>query len=112
MFKRLHDEAVSVRKSALMVISHMILNGVLKGRGQMAPVAACLEDSEQKVADLARLFFHEVSINIKRRRGERAIAYMESTVVDISITLQLVSNLFYCHRLVLLYFKTLETDHF
>ena len=85
MFKRLHDEAVSVRKSALMVISHMILNGVLKGRGQMAPVAACLEDSEQKVADLARLFFHEVSINTKCE--ERAcIAYMESTVVDISIT--------------------------
>ena len=82
MFKRLHDEAVSVRKSALMVISHMILNGVLKGRGQMAPVAACLEDSEQKVADLARLFFHEVSINTKTKCEERAcIAYMESTVV-------------------------------
>ena len=80
MFERLHDDAVSVRKSSLMVISHMILNGVLKGRGQMAPVAACLEDAERKVADLANLFFHELS----KRAGNPIYNLLPDTISQLS----------------------------
>ena len=63
-----------------MVISHRILNGVLKGRGQMAPVAACLEDSEPKVADLARLFFHELS----KRAGNPIYNLLPDTISQLS----------------------------
>ncbi len=80
LFERLHDDAVSVRKSSLMVISHMILNGVLKGRGQMAPVAACLEDAERKVADLANLFFHELS----KRAGNPIYNLLPDTISQLS----------------------------
>lgn len=80
LFERLHDDSVSVRKSSLMVISHMILNGILKGRGQMAPVAACLEDSERKVADLANLFFHELS----KRAGNPIYNLLPDTISQLS----------------------------
>ena len=63
-----------------MVISHMILNGVLKGRGQMAPVAACLEDAERKVADLANLFFHELS----KRAGNPIYNLLPDTISQLS----------------------------
>ena len=63
-----------------MVISHMILNGVLKGRGQMAPVAACLEDTEPKVSDLARLFFHELS----KRAGNPIYNLLPDTISQLS----------------------------
>ena len=80
LFARLRDPHVSVRKSSLMVISHMILNGVLKGRGQMAPVAACLEDAEPKVSDLARLFFHELS----KRAGNPIYNLLPDTISQLS----------------------------
>ena len=68
------------KKSSLMVISHMILNGVLKGTGQMAPVAACLEDSAPKVADLATLFFHELS----KRAGNPIYNLLPDTISQLS----------------------------
>ena len=52
---------ISVRKNSLMVLSHLILNGMLKPSGHMAKIAICLEDGESRITDLARLFFAELA---------------------------------------------------
>ena len=50
-----------MRKNTLVVLTHLILNDMIKVKGQISAMALCLEDSEQKIADLAKLFFHELS---------------------------------------------------
>ena len=57
----LHDVSPGVRKHALGVLSHLVLNDMLKVRGNVADMARCLEDSDPQVAALARLFFHELA---------------------------------------------------
>ena len=47
--------------SALMVLSHLILNDMIKVKGQISAIAICLEDGNASIAALARLFFHELS---------------------------------------------------
>ena len=44
-----------------MVLTHLILNGMIKVKGQLGEMAKCLEDPERRIADLAKLFFSELS---------------------------------------------------
>jgi condensin complex subunit 1 len=44
-----------------MVLTHLILNDMIKVKGQVSEMALRLEDDDERVADLARLFFHELS---------------------------------------------------
>lgn len=44
-----------------MVLTHLILNGMIKVKGQLGEMAKCIEDSDQRVRDLAKLFFKELS---------------------------------------------------
>ena len=44
-----------------MVLTHLILNGMIKVKGQLGEMAKCLEDEEPRIADLAKLFFTELS---------------------------------------------------
>ena len=44
-----------------MVLTHLILNGMIKVKGQLGEMAKCLEDSEPRISDLAKLFFTELS---------------------------------------------------
>jgi hypothetical protein len=44
-----------------MVLTHLILNGMIKVKGQLGEMAKCLEDPEPRIADLAKLFFKELS---------------------------------------------------
>ena len=57
----LRDDSPAVRKNTLVVLTHLILNDMIKVKGQISAMALCLEDPEQKIADLAKLFFHELS---------------------------------------------------
>jgi non-SMC mitotic condensation complex subunit 1 len=50
-----------VRKNAVMVLSHLILNDMMKVKGHIARLALCLQDSDVRIASLAQLFFHELS---------------------------------------------------
>ncbi|KZT24887.1 hypothetical protein NEOLEDRAFT_1156610 [Neolentinus lepideus HHB14362 ss-1] len=61
LYKGLADEDLVVKKNTLMVLTHLILNGMIKVKGQLGEMAKCLEDPEQRIADLARLFFTELS---------------------------------------------------
>lgn len=61
LYKGLADSDMVVKKNTLMVLTHLILNGMIKVKGQLGEMAKCLEDTDARIADLARLFFTELS---------------------------------------------------
>ncbi|KAI0941851.1 hypothetical protein AcV7_002423 [Taiwanofungus camphoratus] len=61
LYKGLSDEDLVVKKNTLMVLTHLILNGMIKVKGQLGEMAKCLEDEDERIADLAKLFFSELS---------------------------------------------------
>lgn len=60
MYKRLKDSVDSVKRNTLMVLTHLVLNGMIKVKGQLAEMAKCLVDSDSRIKDLAKLFFTEL----------------------------------------------------
>lgn len=60
-YARLRDVDTRVRKNTLMVLTHLILNDMVKVKGQISEMAICLEDEVSHISDLARLFFHELA---------------------------------------------------
>ena len=61
VYRPLGDPDVSVRKTAMMVLTHLILNDMMKVKGHIAKMAARLEDEDERVSALASLFFHELA---------------------------------------------------
>lgn len=61
MYARLSDEKVVVRYNALMVLTHLILNDMVKVKGQVAHVVMCLTDADIKIRDLAHVFFNKLA---------------------------------------------------
>ena len=50
----LRDADLRVRKNTLMVLTHLILNDMIKVKGQIAEMAICIEDADSRIADLAK----------------------------------------------------------
>ncbi|KAK6244268.1 hypothetical protein QUC31_010677 [Theobroma cacao] len=61
MYARLRDPSVSVRKNAVLVLSHLILNDMMKVKGYINEMAVRVEDHDGRISNLAKLFFHELS---------------------------------------------------
>ncbi|OVA04093.1 Condensin complex [Macleaya cordata] len=61
MYARLRDPSISVRKNAVLVLSHLILNDMMKVKGYINEMAVRLEDEDERISSLAKLFFHELS---------------------------------------------------
>lgn len=61
LFHRLRDTDVPVKRKTLMVLTHLTLTGMIKVKGQIGEIAKCILDRDQRIADLARLFFHELA---------------------------------------------------
>ncbi|KAI0684926.1 non-SMC mitotic condensation complex subunit 1-domain-containing protein [Cytidiella melzeri] len=61
LYRGLSDKDIVVKKNTLMVLTHLILNGMIKVKGQLGEMAKCVEDPDQRIADLARLFFSELA---------------------------------------------------
>eukprot|EP00762_Andalucia_godoyi_P001704 ANDGO_07091.mRNA.1 Condensin complex subunit 1 len=61
LFHRLSDRNTFVRKTSFMVISHLLLNDMIKIKDHGAQIAKLLEDPDVRIASLARLFFKEMS---------------------------------------------------
>ena len=57
----LRDQSTRVRRHTLMVLTHLILNDMVKVKGQVCEIALCLQDQESGIRDMARLLFHELS---------------------------------------------------
>lgn len=52
MYARLRDNDTAVRKNTLMVLSHLILNDMLKAKGPISEIAKCLHDDDTRISDL------------------------------------------------------------
>ncbi|KAJ3027417.1 UNVERIFIED_CONTAM: Condensin complex subunit [Siphonaria sp. JEL0065] len=61
LYNRLTDSDQTVKKNTLMVLTHLILNGMVKVKGQISEMAKCLEDGDKRISDLAKLFFTELA---------------------------------------------------
>ena len=61
LFKSLEDEDHRVRKNSLMVLTHLILNDMVKVKGHISNIALCMEDKDPKISDLSHLFFRELA---------------------------------------------------
>ncbi|KAI0869522.1 armadillo-type protein [Hypoxylon argillaceum] len=61
LYRRLADDDLSVKRTCLMTLTFLILAGQVKVKGQLGEMAKCLEDEDKRIADLARMFFSELS---------------------------------------------------
>ncbi|KAI0222051.1 Condensin complex subunit 1 [Lamellibrachia satsuma] len=61
LYARLRDDSPQVRKNTLMVLTHLILNDMVKVKGQISELATCIIDDDVRIASLAKLFFNELS---------------------------------------------------
>ncbi|GAA5965910.1 hypothetical protein JCM21900_006039 [Sporobolomyces salmonicolor] len=65
LYAGLHDKDLTVKKNTLMVLTHLILNGMIKVKGQLGEMAKCLSDDDKRIKDLAHLFFEELATKDK-----------------------------------------------
>ncbi|XP_053412446.1 condensin complex subunit 1 isoform X2 [Nycticebus coucang] len=61
LYARLRDPAPQVRKTAGLVMTHLILKDLVKVKGQVSEMAVLLIDPEPQIAALAKNFFNELS---------------------------------------------------
>ncbi|XP_025023310.1 condensin complex subunit 1 [Python bivittatus] len=61
LYARLRDPCQHVRRTAAMVMTHLILKDLVKVKGQVSEMAALLVDPEDEIVRLARNFFTELS---------------------------------------------------
>jgi condensin complex subunit 1 len=61
VYSRLRDNAQSVRKNAVLVLSHLILNDMMKVKGHITEMTLRLEDDDSSISNSVKLFFHELS---------------------------------------------------
>jgi len=61
LYACLRDPSTKVRRHTLMVLTHLILNDMVKVKGQVCEIAMCLRDNDPRIRDMSRLLFHELS---------------------------------------------------
>ena len=61
LYACLRDASTKVRRHTLMVLTHLILNDMIKVKGQVSEIALCLRDDDCRIQDMARLLFFELS---------------------------------------------------
>lgn len=62
IYALLRDKDTQVRHNTLTVLTHLVLNDMVKVRGQVSEMALCLEDTDERIQDMARLFFGEFKL--------------------------------------------------
>ncbi|AJV72287.1 Ycs4p [Saccharomyces cerevisiae YJM189] len=61
LYRRLHDENLMVQRTCLMTVTFLILAGQVKVKGQLGEMAKCLDNPDQGISDMCRLFFTELA---------------------------------------------------
>ena len=61
LYACLRDKSTKVRRHTLMVLTHLILNDMVKVKGQVCEIALCLRDPDSRIRDMSRLLFHELA---------------------------------------------------
>ncbi|CAH6722934.1 condensin complex subunit 1 [[Candida] jaroonii] len=61
LYRRLTDDNIMVQRTCLMTVTFLILAGQVKVKGQLSSMAKCLENEDQGMSDMCRLFFTELA---------------------------------------------------
>lgn len=61
LYRRLNDSNIMVQRTCLMTVTFLILAGQVKVKGQLSSMAKCLENPDQGISDMCRLFFSELA---------------------------------------------------
>ncbi|KAG5419191.1 cnd1 [Candida metapsilosis] len=61
IYRRLTDDSIMVQRTCLMTVTFLILAGQVKVKGQLSSMAKCLENPDQGISDMCRLFFAELA---------------------------------------------------
>lgn len=61
LYRRLNDQEISVKRTCLMTLTFLILAGQVKVKGQLGEMAKCMEDEDQRIRDMSRMFFTELA---------------------------------------------------
>ncbi|KAK3672227.1 condensin complex non-SMC subunit Cnd1 [Recurvomyces mirabilis] len=61
LYRRLSDKSLLVKRTCLMTLTFLILAGQVKVKGQLGEMAKCVEDSDERIRDMSRMFFAELA---------------------------------------------------
>jgi len=61
LYACLHDKSNRVKRHTLMVLTHLILNDMIKVKGQVCEIAMCIVSEESGLRDMSKLVFNELS---------------------------------------------------
>lgn len=61
LYRRLSDPSLPVKRTCLMTLTFLILAGQVKVKGQLGEMAKCVEDSDERVREMSRMFFSELA---------------------------------------------------
>uniref|UniRef100_A0A5K3FMD3 Condensin complex subunit 1 n=1 Tax=Mesocestoides corti TaxID=53468 RepID=A0A5K3FMD3_MESCO len=61
LYARLRDPSSKVRINALNTLSHLIMNDMVKVKGQISEMTVCLVNDNDRLRQLSRLFFRELA---------------------------------------------------
>ncbi|EFA84988.1 condensin-2 complex subunit D3 [Heterostelium album PN500] len=88
IYERLRDANADVRNTTVMVLTHLILNGMLKPKSHISEMAICIEDAEPMVQQNTKLFFTNLS-----QKGNELYNYLPEVISKLTTdTTILMSN--------------------
>ncbi|KAF2157814.1 condensin complex component cnd1 [Myriangium duriaei CBS 260.36] len=61
LYRRLSDPSLPVKRTCLMTLTFLILAGQVKVKGQLGEMAKCVEDEDEQVREMSRMFFGELA---------------------------------------------------
>ncbi|XP_057379225.1 condensin complex subunit 1-like [Daphnia carinata] len=59
LYSRLRDDSPAVKRTTLNVLTHLILNDMVKVKGQISDIALCIIDPDPRISGMSRMFFSE-----------------------------------------------------
>ena len=88
IYSRLRDASAIVKRTTLNVLSHLILNDMVKVKGQISDIALCIIDPDPRISGMSRMFFSEFA----RKVASFPIKYQNSKFKIIII--KIIFNIF------------------
>jgi condensin complex subunit 1 len=86
IFNKLKDDSAKVRRTTLMVLAHLILNDMLKVRGELAEICLMQDDTDSYIQSFVELFLYELNSkgpHIIYNAVPKALAYINQNYPDL-----------------------------
>jgi condensin complex subunit 1 len=61
LYRRLSDSSLQVKRTCLITLTFLILAGQVKVKGQLGEMAKCVEDGDERIREMSRMFFGELA---------------------------------------------------